>query len=236
MPVFNGEPYLHESIESILTQTFKDFEFIIINDGSTDNSWHVIKEYAAKDQRVVPISQGNIGLTKSLNNGIKIAKGKYIARQDADDISLSKRLEKQIPWLEDKGFDLCCSRTFLMKEDRISPRISYFLPKPLIMCFYNPFIHGTYILKKEMLLEIGCYDETFLYGQDYRLATQLYTKGKRIKYLRECLYKTRITNFSIGQLKRKEQLECGQIIRKQWCMDLLSSPFLLLKILFKSFL
>ena len=235
MPVYNGEPYLHESIESILNQTFKDFEFIIINDGSTDNSWHVIKEYAAKDPRIVPISQENIGLTRSLNNGIQMAKGKYIARQDADDISLCNRLQTQIPWLE-KGFDLCCSRTWLMKEGRISPRIGYFFPKPLVLCIYNPFIHGTYLLKKEAMVDIGGYDESFLYGQDYRLATQLYAKGKRVKYLRECLYKTRVTNSSLSRTKHKEQQECGEKIRKKWCKDLLINPILLFKMVYQSFL
>ena len=235
MPVYNGEPYLKEAIESILNQTFKDFEFIIINDGSTDNTWHVIKEYAQKDKRIVTVSQENIGLTKSLNNGIRMAKGKYIARQDADDISLYNRLHKQIPWLEEKGYDLCCSRTWLIKEGRVSPRIGYFFPKPLVLCIYNPFIHGTYLLKKEMLLEIGGYDESFMYGQDYRLATHLYAKGKRVKYLRESLYKTRLTNTSIGKIKSKEQKKCGHIIRNKWRRHLLTHPILLLKIASKIF-
>ena len=236
MPVYNGEPYLHESIESILNQTFKNFEFIIINDGSNDNSWDIIKEYSEKDPRIVPISQENIGLTKSLNKGIRMAKGKYIARQDADDISLSNRFQTQIIWSADKGFDLCCSRTWLMKEGRVSPRIGYYLPKPLVLCINNPFVHGTYLLKKETMLDIGGYDESFLYGQDYRLATLLYAKGKRIKFLRECLYKTRTTKFSIGQLKRKEQMECGVIIRNKWRTDLLTNPVLLIKLIARSFL
>lgn len=236
MPVYNGETYLHEAIESILNQTYSDFEFIIINDGSTDNSWHVIKEYAEKDPRIVPITQENIGLTKSLNNGIQMAKGKYIARQDADDISLCNRLQTQITWSEDKGFDLCCSRTWLIKEGRVSPRIWYFFPKPLLLCMYNPFVHGTYLIRKEAIVDIGGYDESFLYGQDYRLATQLYAKGKRVKYLRECLYKTRKTKSSIGQIKRKEQKKCGELIRKKWCKDLLTNPVLLFKIVSRSFL
>ena len=236
MPVYNGEPYLREAIESILNQTYSDFEFIIINDGSTDNSWHVIKEYAEKDPRIVPITQENIGLTKSLNNGIQMAKGKYIARQDADDISLCNRLQTQIPWSEDKGFDLCCSRTWLMKEGRVSPRIGYYLPKPLVLCINNPFVHGTYLLRKEAMVDIGGYDESFVYGQDYRLATQLYAKGKRVKYLRECLYKTRKTKSSIGQMKRKEQKKCGEKIRKKWCKDILTNPVLLFKIVLRSLL
>ena len=98
MSVYNGERYLHESIESILNQTFKDFGFLIINDGSTDNTPKILKSY--KDQRIKIISnKNNLGLTKSLNKGIKLAKGEYIARQDVDDVSLSERLEKQVKFL-----------------------------------------------------------------------------------------------------------------------------------------
>ena len=115
MSVYNGELCLAEAIESILNQTFRDFEFLIINDGSTDSSWEIIQRYAEKDQRIVPITQENIGLTKSLNKGILIAKGEFIARQDSDDLSLPKRFDKQLPWVKDRGYDLCCSRTWLLE-------------------------------------------------------------------------------------------------------------------------
>ena len=85
------------------------------------------------------------------------------------------------------------------------------------------------------MLEIGGYDESFLYGQDYRLATLLYAKGKRVKYLRESLYKTRLTNMSIGKIKSKEQKKCGDIIRNKWRKYLLTHPTLLLKIPSKIF-
>ena len=121
-------------------------------------------------------------------------------------------------------------------EGRATPRFGYYVPKPLLLCLYNPFIHGTYLLRKDALVDIGGYDESFLYGQDYRLATQLYAKGKRVKYLRECLYKTRKTKSSVGQIKRKEQKKCGEIIRKKWCKDLLTNPVLLFKMITRSFL
>ena len=98
MSVYNGEIYLYEAIESILNQTFTNFEFIIIDDGSTDNSAEIIKSY--DDNRIVLIQQGNKGLAAALNEGIKIAKGKFIARMDADDISLPTRLETQIQFME----------------------------------------------------------------------------------------------------------------------------------------
>ena len=108
MPVYNSEKYLREAIKSILNQTFTNFELIIINDGSTDNSLKIIKSF--KDNRIKIIkNKGNLGLIKTLNKGIDLAQGKYIARMDADDIAMPKRLEKQIAFFNenpDYGFGL----------------------------------------------------------------------------------------------------------------------------------
>ena len=95
MPVYNGEKYLQQAIESILKQTFTDFEFLIINDGSTDNSENIILSY--DDSRIRYIkNEENLRLIRTLNKGIELAKGKYIARMDCDDISLPYRFEKQL--------------------------------------------------------------------------------------------------------------------------------------------
>ena len=100
MPVYNTkEEYLREAIESILNQTFTDFEFIIVNDGSTNNAEDVILSY--KDERIVYIKQENQGVSIASNNGWNKAKGEYIARMDSDDVSFPDRLEKQIQFLED---------------------------------------------------------------------------------------------------------------------------------------
>ena len=99
MPVYNGSKYLKESIASVLQQTFKNFEFIIINDGSTDNSLEIIESF--QDERIEVVDQKNQGVAASLNNGINIAKGKYIARMDADDISLEDRFKTQFNFLND---------------------------------------------------------------------------------------------------------------------------------------
>ena len=109
MSVYNGEKYLAEAIKSILNQTYKNFEFIIVNDGSKDNSVEIIKNYMKKDNRIVLIDRENKGLPYSLNEGISIAKGQYIARMDADDISLSNRFEKQIKYMEENKIDVCGS-------------------------------------------------------------------------------------------------------------------------------
>ena len=100
MPVYNGDKYLQEAIESILNQTEGDFEFIIINDGSTDDSPALIDKYRELDSRIKVITQENKGLISSLNTGIDEAKGKYIARMDADDVSLPERFRTQLEYME----------------------------------------------------------------------------------------------------------------------------------------
>ncbi len=111
MPVYNGQDFVSKAIESILGQTFSDFEFIIINDGSTDRTLKILESYQKKDKRIVLLNQENKGIAKSLNRGIAKAKGDYIARQDADDISFPDRLRNQVEFLDnnkDVGF-LGCS-------------------------------------------------------------------------------------------------------------------------------
>ena len=97
MSAYNGERYLREAVESILNQTFNDFEFIIIDDGSTNSTGQILSSYAAQDPRIVLIrNRENIGLTKSLNKGLALARGEYIARMDADDVSLPNRFSEQV--------------------------------------------------------------------------------------------------------------------------------------------
>ncbi len=102
MSILNGEMYLAESIKSILSQTFEDFEFIIMDDGSTDNTWKIVSWFANRDKRIVPVrSTRTVILPISRNNGIKLSRGKYIACQNSDDISLPKRLERHYFYLEE---------------------------------------------------------------------------------------------------------------------------------------
>jgi len=213
MSVYNGGKYLNNAIDSILEQSYSDFEFIIINDGSTDSSWDVIQEYANKDSRIVPITQENIGLTKSLNIGIQISKGKYIARQDADDASKLDRFERQLPWLEKHGYDLCCSRTWLASKNRVSPRLLYYLPKRWMLQYHNPYIHGTYLIRKSFLEMIGGYDERFYYAQDYKLIIDLHKKRAKVRYLKEPLYITNSPAASVTLKHRDKQIEMEKKIR-----------------------
>ncbi len=120
MAVFNGEEFIEDSIKSVLKQTFKNFEFIIVDDGSIDNSLKIIKSYQAIDSRIKIITQKNNGLAKSLNVGIKNSKGKYIARIDADDLCYECRLEKQYLFMENNHLvDLIGSSVDVINENGV---------------------------------------------------------------------------------------------------------------------
>lgn len=152
MSVYNGEKYLRESIESILNQTFSDFEFIVANDGSTDNTPQILEEYKNRDSRIKIIQQENIGLTKSLNKAINLANGEYIARQDVDDLSLPERLERQMKLFREKSnIDLIASWYYIIDgEGKVnlerklpdSKRVKKLLP------FENLICHTSVMFKK----------------------------------------------------------------------------------------
>ena len=172
MSVYNGELHLREAIESIFSQTFGNFEFVIINDGSTDTSQELIDSFS--DSRLVVIKQENMGVTKSLNKGLKIARGEYIARQDADDISLSDRLEKQVAYMDAHSEIAVLGGAAIAISN--SGQVCGCMQRPesheeLVSRIYkeNPFIHPTVMYRREFIEALGGYAEDFLRAQDYDL-------------------------------------------------------------------
>ena len=118
MAVYNGERWLVEAIESVLTQTFEDFEFIIINDGSNDSSLEIMNDFSKKDDRIKIYSKSNSGLADSLNFGLRKSKGKWVARLDADDVCVPDRLAKQIEQIKlRKNLVLVGSNLFIIDQD-----------------------------------------------------------------------------------------------------------------------
>lgn len=195
MSVYNSEFSVAESIDSILKQTYKNYEFLILDDGSTDNSLQIIKDMSKKNERIKLLTnKKNLGLTKSLNILIQKSNGDLIARQDADDISRPERLQKQLNYLQKYDLDFCTTRARIMKSKRIIPQISYFLPKKFAINFKNPFIHGTLLIKKSVLLDVGMYDENFYYSQDYKLFTDLLEDSYNFKIMRDPLYELNMQN------------------------------------------
>jgi glycosyltransferase involved in cell wall biosynthesis len=176
MSVYNGERYLQEAIDSILTQTFTNFEFIIINDGSTDSSRDIIHSYSDPRIRLIDNPE-NIGLTKSLNRGLSLAKGHYVARQDADDRSHSERLQKQVAFLDDNP-KVAVVGTQLRYIDADGKILRNPMPKRasnnLVFnwhwIFNNPLAHSTTVFKRDIVWQqLSGYNVDYRAGQDFEL-------------------------------------------------------------------
>ncbi len=207
MSVYNAQDDLPESIESILNQTFKDFEFIIVNDGSTDQSEEILREYAAKDRRIKLINQENTGLTKALNTGIKCVQGEFVARQDADDTSYPKRLEKQLKAFEsDADILLIGSNCDDVYEDGSTGQWGAHSPNRIkaITLRQTPFAHSTAIMRTDTLNKLDGYDESYRTAQDMELWMRFAKEGK-ILMLQEPLIQRKIVSTSISAKKRKQQ-------------------------------
>ena len=186
---YNNEDCIRASVESIQKQTYKELEILIIDDGSNDGTLQICEDLRNDDSIIrVFKNENNIGLTKSLNILIKESKGKYIARQDADDISYSSRLEKQINFLKKQKLDIVYSRAKVKNSIKVLPNFSFYVPKKLILKYKNPFIHGTLLAKKNIVLLHNGYNENFYYAQDYKLIWDIIYSGGKVKIMREPLY------------------------------------------------
>lgn len=205
MSVFNNEITLEKSISSILNQSYTNFEFLIIDDFSTDSSVEIIKKYEKQDSRIkLFFNKENIGLTKSLNILIQKSKGDFIARQDGDDISKLNRFDKQIYSFKKNNIEFCVSRAEIHQTGYKIPNWSFYVPKKILINYKNPFIHGTLMIKKETILKIYGYDENFYYSQDYKLFKDLLSLNVKYKYLNESLYVLNMEN-NISKTKHVEQ-------------------------------
>lgn len=169
MPVYNGEQYLKEAVDSILHQTFKDFEFIIVNDGSTDKTEEIILSYSDKRIRYIQNKQ-NLKIAKTLNKEIELAKGKYIARMDADDISLPERFEKQIQFMRDNpNIDVCGTwlQTFGDIDDTWRHPLIHDEIK-MYMLTASALMHPTVLGKRQFFVALK-YNESMPPAEDYDL-------------------------------------------------------------------
>lgn len=168
MPVYNAEKYVAEAVDSILQQTYSDFEFIIIDDCSTDSSYKILQEYAAKDQRIkLYRNEINSKLPKTLNFGISQSKGKYIARMDADDISLPERFAKQVEFMESHPeIGVCGSNCKIYSEDmnKLIKSTQYPLLSEMIRIYLDLFINP--IVHSSVMIQATCLVNKFHYAQE----------------------------------------------------------------------
>lgn len=209
MSVYNSEKYLKESIESILNQTYSNFEFIIINDGSKDQSWDIIEYYAKQDGRIRAINnKENKGLIFSLNLGLNLAKGEYIVRMDSDDISMLDRIEKQYKFMK-KNQDtvVAASRVKVIKSNKElkSAKSKYFLTEDIKvgLFFNNVLCHPSVIIDKKKLNQLNLdYSEKDKGCEDYGLWIKC-IRNYDIKIMDEALLKYRIVENGVTQSLNK---------------------------------
>ncbi len=208
MPVYNGEKYLKEAIQSVLDQTFKDFEFIIIDDGSTDESVKIAESF--HDQRISLIRLSHGGIVKALNAGMKAAQGVYIIRADADDISLPERFKILLDYMENnKDVSICGSwADSINKKGEVVGGMEYppvenkGIKKYLLL--HNPFIHPSVIFRKKTISELGGY-KNFKHNEDYELWTRVLQKniGHNIpqKLIRYRVHPWQVTKNNLWKLR-----------------------------------
>ncbi|MGF1895559.1 glycosyltransferase family 2 protein [Vibrio alginolyticus] len=205
MSAFNAENYIGYALSSLESQTFSNFEIIIINDGSTDNTNNIILNFIKETKcKVKYINQENVGLTKSLNRAIDECDGDFIARMDADDISLPHRFEKSIDFIVENNLDFMSARSkrfFRDYEYSEVPNINkdLFSLRPGLFKFGNPFVHGTFVCKREVM-QAHKYNENYRTAQDFDFLCRL-SKDNNIKmgYCSEALYKLRVDPDSSGR-------------------------------------
>lgn len=201
LPVYNCEQFIYEAVNSVLSQTYEDFELLIIDDCSTDNTLKIVKKF--KDSRILIIQkEKNTGYTDSLNYGITIANGEYIARMDGDDICLPERFEKQVAFLENNPNVILCGTSIqIIGSNTIIRHPSKHEDIVVKLCFGTSFCHPSVMGRREMFLE-NKYDKNFEPAEDYDLWTRLAVK-EELANLDEVLlfyrvYKNQISNTQSG--------------------------------------
>ena len=221
MPAYNAGKYIEEAIQSILTQTYSSFEYIIINDGSTDNTEAIIKSF--KDERIVYINnQSNLGLIESLNKGILISKGTYIARMDADDVAMPDRLSEQL-----KTFNRCPAAVAigtnyfvlngnLLKLAKNEDDSDYL--KSLLL-FATCFCHPTVMIKNIFSKDGIAYHHDFIHAEDYKLWTDLALHGE-LRNTDKPLLKYRSHPKQISVSHNESQLQISSRIRQEYMQAL----------------
>lgn len=205
MPVYNTAPYLREAMDSMLRQTFTDFELIVLNDCSPDNAEEILDTY--NDPRIVRYKgEQNVGLANILNKGMQMAKGKYIARMDSDDISMPNRLQVQVDYLEKHpDIDLCSAAMELFGEQH---SISRLLPSmddiKITAIFYSPILHASSVWRRERFEQFGLnFEQEFVPAEDYRMWTRALQCGLTMVNLPDVLYRYR---FHAGQATKNISL------------------------------
>ena len=210
LPVYNAEAYVREAVESILAQSFTDFELIAINDGSTDDSGAILRELAARDTRIVLVERPNDGLISALNDGIKSARADLIARMDADDVAMPERFALQHARMVQEP-ELAVLGSFIRVMDKAGNiiRLSEYplTPKAAARCLERgcPVIHPAVMMRRDAVLESGGYRKAFPHAEDYDLWLRMSDLGYTIANLPQPLLNYREHGANVSQVHREVQ-------------------------------
>ena len=212
--IYNGDKYIKKCLDSILCQSFENFELILVNDGSNDNTEKYIKEYQILDNRIKYIYHKNIGLTKSLNIAAANSRGKYLLRHDIDEFSNFNRFEIQLKVFNDPEVVLVGSNCINLYSKNEKTIWGHYDQKLLLKKLYMkaPFAHGTTMFKKSIFIKADKYDERYKTSQDFDLWIKISKFGK-IKMISEPLVSRYIDPLSISETKKIRQLYDSARIR-----------------------
>ena len=238
MTIYNHENFLRHAIKSVINQTYKNWELIAIDNGSTDNSKKILKKFKHKNIKKKFLKK-NIGRTNCLNYGLRFCKGKYIAILDSDDVSEKNRFKKQVNEMEkNKDVNLVASNFKLIDEDNqiVSNKKHFFKKKNLRSLLFKNFIaHSTVMYKKSIIGKVGNYPKKYQYAQDYAFYLKIFKKYK-IKFLSETLVKLRKphSNSETIRVSKQNLFFDEQISLLNWSLKNLNPNFKeKLKITFK---
>ncbi len=218
MPVYNAEKYIYDALQSIVKQTYNNLEIIVIDDASNDDTASIVRSIDDKRIKIVK-NKVNLKQSASRNKGLMLAKGKYIANMDADDISLPSRIERQVCFMEkNKDVDVCGTYIKLVgkRKDKIIKYPVSSIELEQMSIYATPFAHPTVMMRKSSIekYEIS-YDSLFTYAQDFELWSRLALKGAKYANIPEVLFLYRVSD---GQISIKhfseQQMFKGKIIER----------------------
>lgn len=219
MPVFNAQKDLRQAIDSILNQSFSDFEFLIIDDGSTDQSAQIVESY--DDSRIRFLcNPKNLGLVPTLNRGLSEARGKYIARMDADDISEPLRFESQVALLENDQADICGGLFRIIDTNgKVTGDVSVpFLTDELVACLANtvPFAHGSVTMRASFLRQHDLQYGPSPYAEDYDLWIRIFECGGRFANIPEIIFEYRNYSSSLSKVLGGPYAQASHELRRRF--------------------
>lgn len=224
MPVFNAENYLKSAIDSIIAQTFTNWELVIVNDGSTDGSEKIIKSY--NDKRILYVeNERNIALIKTLNKGIDFCRGEYIARMDADDVAHPKRFAKQVDFLDNNPKYILCgtNASVIDKEGKVTGKVKNLTSNDFLqihLLFSNPFIHPSIMIRNGMLYA-NRFDEHYKHVEDYELWVRLSKLGLMANINEDLLsYRCHDRNVSVLNTDIQNELKTQIIVEQLQNLDI----------------